>query len=216
MAELLKATKRTESGTRKARALRKEGLLPAVLYGHGEGTLALTLHEHELEVALMHGERLLEIEVDGKRQNALIKDIQYDTWGQKILHIDLTRVSLDELVTVTVKITLLGTPIGVDEGGSLQQAMTSTEIQCRVDQIPEEIRVQVNALNIDDAIHLSDIELPEGSELLGDAEALVCNVVTIAEEVVEEVEAEEEGDGSSEPEVIGAKPEDEETDKKKD
>jgi len=210
MAEVLKANKRTESGTRKARALRKEGLLPAVLYGHGEGTVSLTLHEHELEVALIHGERLLEIELDGERQNVLIKDIQYDTWGQKVLHVDLTRVSLDELVTVTVKITLVGTPVGVDEGGSLQQVMPSTEIQCRVDQIPEEIRVQVNELKIDDVLHLSDLELPEGSELLGDAEALVCNVVTIAEEV--EAEEAEEGEEAAEPEIIGTKPEDEQTD----
>jgi len=212
MAEVLKANKRTESGTRKARALRKEGLLPAVLYGHGEGTVAVTLHMHELEVALIHGEKLLEIEMDGERQNVLIKDIQYDTWGQKVLHVDLTRVSLDELVTVTVKITLMGTPIGVDEGGSLQQVMPSTEIQCRVDQIPEDIRVQVTELKIDDALHLSDLELPEGSELLGDPEALVCSVVTIAEEV--EAEEAEEGEDATQPEVIGAKPEDEETDEK--
>ena len=211
MAEVLKATKRTDRGTHKARALRKAGLLPAVLYGHGEGTVSLTLQEHELEVALIHGEKLLQIELDGKSQNVLIKDIQYDTWGQKVLHVDLTRVSLDELVTVTVKITLVGTPAGVDEGGSLQQTMASTDIQCRVDRIPEEIRVQVNELNVDDAIHLSDIELPEGAELLGDGEALVCNVVTIAEEV--EAEEVEEVEGAAEPEVIGAKPEEEETDK---
>ena len=214
MTEALKATKRTDGGTRKARALRKAGLLPAVLYGHGEGTVSLTLNEHELKLTLIHGEKLLDIDLDGKHQNVLIKALQYDTWGQKVLHVDLTRVSLDELVTVTVKITLLGTPIGVDDGGSLQQPMTSVEIECRVDQIPEEIRIQVNALKIDDAIHLSDLELPEGSELLGDAEALVCNVVTIAEEV-EEVEAEE-GEETGEPEIIGDKPEDEETDEKKD
>ncbi len=214
MAEVLKATKRTDRGTHKARALRKAGLLPAVLYGHGEGTVSLTLREHEVEVALIHGERLLEIELDGKRQNVLIKDIQYDTWGQKVLHVDLTRVSLDELVTVAVKITLLGTPVGVDEGGSLQQIMASADIQCRVDQIPEEIRVQVNALKIDDVLHLSDIELPEGSKLLGDPEALVCNVVTIAEEIEEEEP--EEGEGIAGPEVIGAKPDEEETDEDKD
>ena len=213
MAEVLKATKRTEGGTRKARALRKEGLLPAVLYGHGEGTVSLTLNAHELQFALRHGEKLIDVELDGKHQNVLIKAIQYDTWGKEILHVDLTRVNLDELVTVTVKITLLGTPIGVDEGGSLQQPMPSTEIQCRVDQIPEEIRIQVNALNIDDAIHLSDIELPEGSELLGDPEALVCSVVTIAEEV--EAEETEEGEGAAGPEVIGAKPDEEETDENK-
>lgn len=210
MTEVLKATKRTEGGTRKARALRKEGLLPAVLYGHGEETISLALNTHDMELAIKHGDKLLNIDVEGKHQNVLIKAIQYDTWGQNVLHVDLTRVDLDELVTVTVKLHLLGTPVGVEAGGSLQQPLTSVEIQCRVDQIPEEIRIQVNELNIDDAIHLSDVELPEGSELLSDPEALVCNVITIAEEV--EAEPSEEGEESAEPEVIGAKPDEEETD----
>ena len=208
MTEALKATKRTDAGTRKARALRKEGLIPGVLYGHGEETVSLSLEANQLMLALRHGEKLLDIELDGTHQNVLIKAIQYDTWGKEVLHIDLTRVDLDELVTITVKITLLGTPAGVNDGGSLQQPMNSVEIKCRVDQIPEEIRVQVNALNINDAIHLSDVELPEGAELLGDPEALVCNVVTIAEEV--EAEEGEEGEESNEPEVIGAKPDEDE------
>lgn len=210
MTEALKATIRTEGGTRKARALRKQGLLPAVVYGHGEDTVSLTLDTHAMALAVKHGEKLLNVELDGEEINVLIKAIQYDTWGKEILHVDLTRVDLDELVTVTVKIHLLGTPAGVEAGGSLQQPMSSVEIQCRVDQIPEEIRIQVNDLNIDDSIHLSDVELPEGSELLGDPNALVCNVITIAEEV--EPEEGEEGEESAEPEVIGAKPDEDEDD----
>jgi large subunit ribosomal protein L25 len=110
---------------------------------------------------------------------------------------------------VTVKITLLGTPVGVEAGGSLQQPMATMDIECRVDQIPEEIRIQVNGLNIDDAIHLSEVELPEGSRLLGDPDALVCGVVTIAEEI--EAEEGEEGEESAGPEVIGGKPDEDET-----
>jgi len=200
MAALLKATKRTECGSGKARALRREGLLPAVLYGHGQETIPLTLHEHEVEVALLHGERLLEIQIGRKRQNVLVKDVQYDTWGQQVLHIDLTRVSLDEQVTITVKITLVGTPAGVDEGGSLQQAQPSAEIECRVDRIPDEIRIPVSSMQVDDAVYMKDLELPEGATLLSDPEALVCNVITIAEEIeAEEVEE------AAEPEVIGEK-----------
>jgi large subunit ribosomal protein L25 len=214
MAEVLKATTRTESGTRNARAMRKEGLVPAVLYGHGEGTVSLALNSRELFFALRHGEKLLDVEMDGSHQNVLIKALQYDTWGKEILHVDLTRVNLDELVTVTVKITLLGTPVGVDDGGSLQQPLNSVEIECRVDQIPEGIRVQVNELKIDDALHVSDLDLPEGSRLLGDPEALVCNVITIAEEIeAEEGEEGEGGEGGAEPEVIGGKPDEDETDK---
>ncbi|MBT3200088.1 MAG: 50S ribosomal protein L25 [Phycisphaerales bacterium] len=208
MTEALKATTRTDAGTRKARALRKEGLLPGVLYGHGEGTQSLTLNAHALQLALRNGEQLLDIELDGKHQNVLIKAIQYDTWGKGILHIDLTRVNMDELVTVTIQIHLVGTPAGVEAGGSLQQALTSVDIECRVDSIPEEIRLQVNDLQIDDSIHLSDLELPEGAKLLGDPAALVCNVITIAEEV--EGEEGEEGEGGNEPEVIGAKPDEDE------
>ena len=207
MTEALKANTRTDSGTRKARVLREQGLLPGVLYGHGQDTVSLTLNSHDMDLAIRHGEKLLDVELDGTHINVLIKAIQYDTWGKQILHVDLTRVDLDEVVTVTVKITLLGTPIGVEEGGSLQQALASTDINCRVDQIPEEIRVQVNELKLNDAVHLSDLELPEGASLLGDPEAVVCNVVTIAEEA--EVEETEEGDGSAEPEVIGAKPDEE-------
>ena len=207
MAEVLKATTRTERGTRKARELRAEGLVPAVLYGHGEGTVSLTLNARELRFALRHGEKLIDVELDGKHENVLIKTLQWDTWGKEVLHLDLTRVNLDELVTVTVKITLLGTPVGVEAGGSLQQPMASMDIECRVDQIPEEIRIQVNELKVDDAIHLSDVELPEGAKLLGNPDALVCGVVTIAEEV--EAEEGEEGEESDGPEVIGAKPDEE-------
>jgi large subunit ribosomal protein L25 len=209
MAEVLKATARTESGTRKTRAMRKEGFIPAVLYGHGEGTVSLALNARELKLALRHGEKLIDVDLDGEHQNVLIKALQWDTWGKEVLHVDLTRVNLDELVTVTVKITLLGTPAGVDDGGSLQQPMASVEIECRVDQIPEEIRLQVNDLKIDDSIHVSDLELPEGAKLLSDPNALVCGVVTIAEEV--EAEEGEEGEESAGPEVIGGKPDEDET-----
>ena len=210
MAEALKATIRTEGGTRKARAMRKAGLVPAVLYGHGEGSVSLALNARELRFALNHGEKLIDVDLEGKHQNVLIKALQYDTWGKEVLHVDLTRVNLDELVTVTVKITLLGTPVGVDDGGSLQQPLTSVEIECRVDEIPEEIRIQVNELKIDDAIHLSDIELPAGSKLLSEPDALVCNVITIAEEA--EAEEGEEGEEGAGPEVIGAKPDEDDKD----
>jgi large subunit ribosomal protein L25 len=84
------------------------------------------------------------------------------------------------------------------------------EIECRVDQIPEEIRLQVNELKIDDSIHVSDLELPEGAKLLSDPGALVCGVVTIAEEIEAEEEGEEGEEGAG-PEVIGGKPDEDET-----
>ncbi len=204
---LLKVTKRTEVGSRKVRPLRKQGLIPGVIYGHGEEVLSVTLNEHDVDLAIHHGERLLELDLEGKKENVLIKDVQYDTFGQHVLHVDLTRVSLDERVEVTIPIVLRGTPAGAVEGGVLQQAHNEIHIECLVTAIPEDIKVSVNELNINDSIHASDVELPQGAKLLDDPEMLICSVSVIAEEIpAEEVEEE----AAAEPEVIGEKKEEEE------
>jgi len=197
----LKATKREALGTRKVRPLREQGQIPAVVYGHGQATEPITLQKHEVELAVLHGERLLEVEINGALENCLFKEIQYDTFGQEILHVDLARVSLDERVEVTVRIELRGTPAGVADGGVLRQVAAEVQVECLVTSIPEEIRVLVNDLKIDDAVHMRDLPLPEGVKLLDDPDAMVCSVTVVAEEEVEEAEAEEAP--AAEPEVIG-------------
>jgi len=201
----MKATKRTQQGTHAARRLRKEGKVPGVMYGHGEGTQAVSLHKHEVELALLHGERLLEVDVEGQIQNALIKEVQYDTFGKEILHIDLTRVDLDERVKLTVVIHLAGEPIGTKDGGVLQQVESEVEIECPVRSIPDEIRHVVTDMKLDDRLYMKDLKLPEGATLLSEADALIASVSELAEE-----EAPVEGEELTEPEVIGAKAEDEE------
>ncbi|MBN1553257.1 MAG: 50S ribosomal protein L25 [Phycisphaerae bacterium] len=203
----MKATRRTNSGTHSARRLRKEGKVPGVMYGHGEETLSIALNTHEVELAVLHGERLLEIDVEGKKQNVLIKDVQYDTFGQEILHIDLGRVDLDELVELTVALHLVGEPAGVKDGGVLQQAESEVQIECPVRSIPDEIKYVVTDMKLNERLYMKDLKLPEGATLLSDPDMIVASVTEIAEE-----EAPVEGEESLEPEVIGAKPaEDEET-----
>ncbi len=203
----MKATKRTQQGTHAARRLRKEGKVPGVMYGHGEGTQAVSLEKHDVEFALQHGERLLEVDVEGQIQNALIKEVQYDTFGKEILHIDLTRVDLDERVELTVEIHLVGEPIGAKDGGVLQQVESELEIECAVRFIPDEIRHVVTDMKLNDRLYMKDLKLPEGATLLSDGTMLVASVSELAEE-----EAAAEGEETAEPEVIGAKPaEDEET-----
>ncbi|MDP7162294.1 MAG: 50S ribosomal protein L25 [Phycisphaerae bacterium] len=197
---VLKATERTEIGTRKVRSLRREGLIPCIVYGHGKDAVPITLSRHDLETAIHHGERLLEIKLGGHNQNVLIKEVQQDTFGQEILHVDLTRVSLDERVRVTVPIVLRGTPAGLDQDGVLQQAAANLEIECRVNAIPDEIRVSVTHLNVGDSIHMKDLELPESAVLVSNGEVRVCSVSVLAEEEVAEEAAPE---GTEEPEVIG-------------
>ncbi|MFP4052786.1 MAG: 50S ribosomal protein L25 [Phycisphaerae bacterium] len=203
----MKATKREDSGTRAARRLRSEGLTPAIMYGHGEASVSLAVNTHEVELAILHGERVLDIELEGKTENALIKDVQYDTFGQEILHVDLTRVNLDEMVEVYVPVILRGTPTGVTEGGMLQQVTAEVAVECKVRDIPEEIRLDVNDMQIGDSFHAADLVLPTEGTIVDDPETVICTVSFVTEEEEAEEGAEEEA--LLEPEVIGEKEEEE-------
>lgn len=202
---VLKATRRTECGKRAARLLRKQGLIPAVIYGHGQPTESVTLNEHEVDLAIHHGERILEIKLGRKKENVLIKEVQWDTFGHEPLHLDLARVDLDERVQVTVPIILRGTPAGAADGGVLQQSATEVDIEVAVRDMPEDIRISVADLAVGEVLLMSNLELPGGATLVSDAEARICALVLVAEEAVPEAEAPEE-EGAAQPEVIGGKP----------
>ena len=193
----LKVTKRQELGTRNVRRLREDGKIPGIIYGHAQQNVPITLDEHDLKLAIAHGERVLELNVARKTENVLIKEIQYDTFGQRILHVDLTRVALDERVEVTVPIVLRGTPVE----GILQQRISDVSVRSLVTKIPEDIRAAVGEMNVGDTLRLRDLPLPEETELLDDPEAIVCSIIVMAEEP-EEVPAEE-AEAAPEPEVLG-------------
>jgi large subunit ribosomal protein L25 len=204
----LKATKRDDYGTRPARKLRTRGKIPAVMYGHGQETVSLTLEAHDVEVALIHGERLLEIDFEGKTENALISEVQYDAFGNDVLHVDLTRVNLDERVEVTVPVQLIGTPEGIKDGGTLQQPLMELNIEIAVRNIPETIEHVVTEMQMEDRLYVRDLELPEGTKLV-DEEQIDAMVASVTEIIEEEQAPAEESAEAAEPEVIGAKPEDE-------
>jgi len=199
---LFKANVRSEFGSRRARRLREKGQIPGIIYGHGEEPMPVTLDRHEVEVAVRHGERLLEIDLDGRQENVLFKDVQYDPLGEKILHVDLARVSLDERVKVTVPIELRGTPAGAAEDGVLQQIAAEVSIECVVTAIPDDVRVSVSHMRVGDQLCMRDLPLPEGASLVSDPDEMVCSVVVLAEEL-----AEAPAEAPAEPEVIGEKKE---------
>ncbi len=203
----LRIAKREELGTRRCRQLREQGLVPGIIYGHGEENLCVSVPAHDIEGAISRGERLLKAELDRKQENLLIKAVQYDHLGNRVIHVDLTRVSLDERVEVTVPIVLRGTPAGVEsEDGVLRQHLNEMEIECLVTAIPEELRVQVTGLHVGDALRVADLELPDGVTVSEDGETVVASVAVMAEEEVPVEEAEE---AVAEPEVIGEKAEEE-------
>ncbi len=201
----LHAEKRDRTGKGVARSLRREGVVPAVLYRGGSST-PIKINSKELS-SFMHataGEQVMvNIEFsDGERRLALMKEYQVDPLGGELLHTDFFEVSLSEEIKVTVHVTTVGEPIGVKRDGSLLQHGTrAIEIQCLPDRVPGHIEVDVSGLETGKSIHVGDLRLGEGVKVLTDPGELIATVTApIVEEKVEaEVAAAPE---AAEPEVI--------------
>ncbi|MBS3764382.1 MAG: 50S ribosomal protein L25 [Planctomycetes bacterium] len=205
----IQAWPREERGTRPCRRLRKRGLIPAVMYGRGEGNVLLTVQQNELEHLLKEHALILEVEWDGNSQPVQIREVQYDALGDNILHTDLGRISLSETVQVSVPVEAHGEPEGVKEGGVLELVMHEIEVECLPVNIPEEIRVEVGPLEIGDDLRIRNVAFPQGVEPVPDPNTVVVTCVPPMEMVGEEEEelAEE---ILAEPEVIGREEEEEE------
>jgi large subunit ribosomal protein L25 len=204
--EKLSATVRDEKGKRAVRRLRGRGLVPGVIYGHGAATVPIAVDVDALAAAVRHGVRVVDVKYDGKDEKALIREIQWDTFGHEILHFDLTRVSKGERIEVEVRIELRGTPAGVKEGGILEQAMHELSIECPATEVPSEIRLNVNELGLGQALHVSDLPLPSRVKALAEPDAMVVHVtapVAVEEETVEAAAAEPELIGREEGEEEG-------------
>ncbi|MBN2375624.1 MAG: 50S ribosomal protein L25 [Sedimentisphaerales bacterium] len=203
---VLKAEKREQAGSRYSRKLRKQGLVPAIIYGHKTEPVAIQLNYHDLALELQHHHRLLDVELDGAQEKLLVKDVQHDYLGDKVIHVDLTRVNIDERVQVTVEVELRGTPVGVSEGGVLDQINTDIELECLVTAIPESVRALVSDLKIGETLVAGDLELPAGAKLISDPTTAIATVSVVAEEA-EEAEEAEVAEGEVEPEIIAKKAE---------
>ncbi len=193
---------RAERGSRASKRLRDLGQIPGVIYGHGEDVLPVTLPRREVSIHLNKGAHVFELQVDGKQERVLVKDVQYDHMGSEVLHVDFARVSFDERVKVTVPLELKGEPKGAEEGGVLTQVLASLEVECLVLEIPDAIRHNVSDMALDDVLHVRDLKLPVGVKAMQDGELIVATVREVLEAApAEAVEAE----GGIEPEVIGRK-----------
>ncbi|MGD0571485.1 MAG: 50S ribosomal protein L25 [Sedimentisphaerales bacterium] len=190
-AQVLKAEIRQGVGSKDATRLRKKGQIPAVVYGHKQEPVTITLNAKSFREGLQQGHRLMEVEINKKNETLLVKDVQYDYVGTDIIHVDLMRVDVTELVRVTVPIETKGTAKGAQEGGMVEIHTGKLEVECRVTQIPERIVVSVKEMALGDAIHAKDIQLPEGVKLISSPELLVATCHIVAEvKTTEELEAE--------------------------
>jgi large subunit ribosomal protein L25 len=185
-----------------ARKLRKQGLVPAVVYGHGEGTASISINGEALLKAVRHGAHVVDLKTGDQLQKALIRELQWDHLGKELLHADFARISKDDRVVVPVPVHIRGQAPGVSAGGALDQPLHTLEIECPAIAVPEHVRVNVGELQIGSAIYVRDLHLPEGCKAMDDPDAIVVQVK--APEVEAAAAAPAAGE-TAEPEVIGRK-----------
>jgi large subunit ribosomal protein L25 len=173
---------REKAGKGVARSLRRNKMVPAVLYSHGKSmpiamgskdmTRVLNTEggEHALLTLTLEGAK------DAKERMALIKDYQVDPIKGDLIHVDLMEVAMDEKVRVPIAVHVVGTAAGVKEGGILQLALRELEIECLPSQIPDSIEVNVSDLKVNESLHVRDIAMAEGVRILSEPEATVVTI----------------------------------------
>lgn len=176
MATALNVKRREKLGTSNTRRLRQTGVVPAVLYGHGEASVSLAVASEELLGIIRVGHKLVSLQGDAA-EGAFIKSVQWDVYGKHVLHVDLLRVSDTELVETTVTIELRGTAPGISEGGIVEHMVHEIEIDCPAAAVPDKLTVLINDLHLDAAIHAREIPLPAGAKLLSDPDMVIVHCV---------------------------------------
>ena len=194
----LTAEPRTKLGTAECRRLRRRSLVPGNVFGHGAEPLAISVPEDALRPVVFSGHKVVDLEFGGTTEKAILREVQWDTFGIDVLHFDLQRVDADERVTTEVAVETHGTAPGVVAGGVLEIPHHSLRIECRATQIPDRIVVNVNHLERGASIHVRELELPEGVRVLNNPDEVVVHLVA-------PMVADEPGTaaGTAEPEVVG-------------
>jgi large subunit ribosomal protein L25 len=172
----LAAERRERLGSRYSQRLRKAGRMPAVVYGHGSEPLSISVDAKETLTHLHHGIHVFNLAIDGAgEETCLVKDLQFGYLGDNVIHIDFTRVNLDEKVKLNVSLDFHGTPkAGAKPGHIVVHDLAELEIECAVRNIPDSIRVDLDGF--DEIVHVSDLPLPEGVVAATPGDTLVLHV----------------------------------------
>lgn len=173
-----------------SKRIRQSGGVPANLYGHGIGNVCFTVSSKELHRLVDQGHHLVTIDIEGKSDIGLMKEVQFDPFGDHIIHVDFARVDLDEVIVASIELVVQGIPKGVGAGGTLDVAQHEIPIRGKAGNLPEHIVVVVDDLEIGDSIRASELSLPEGMEttLPDDAAIVIVHGPTL-EEIEAEVDA---------------------------
>jgi large subunit ribosomal protein L25 len=205
---LLEAQPRTPGTKNDARRVRKQGKVPAVVYGAGKAALPVSVDPRQVS-RILHSETghntVFDLAVDGERTKAMIVDWQYEPIKGSLLHIDVKRIAMDQKLKVNVPIELVGEPAGVkQQGGILEQIAREVEVECLPGDIPNAIELNVSELVFGVVLRVSDLPKSDKVKLLGDPDQPVAHIISIKEEEVPTAEAVagEAAAAPAEPEVI--------------
>ena len=190
---------RNATGSRAAAKLRKQGLVPAIVYGHGEPVAHVCVNGEELDRAIrvLHA-RTFRLDIGGKSDTVLIKELQFDYLGKSMIHVDFERKSLSERVQVSIPVELRNTPTKTD-GAALDQPLHALRVECPLGSIPDAVRIDITGLTLGNPVHVRDLPATEGVAYLDAPEMVVVQLSTRAPEPEEVVSTE-----GAEPEVVGA------------
>ena len=198
----LEVQQRNTFGKQGARDLRKEGGVPAVLYGRAQDTVAIQLDARTFRQFLRtYGENvIINMEVSaGNTETVIIKEIQrHPVDKQRLIHADFIRISLDEPVTSAVPVVLVGSPQGVQEGGVLEFPLRQVTLHCLPMQMPNDITIDVGHLDIGDAVHVSELTLDEEIDILDEPERIIATVSQPRIQLEDEITEAEDGEGEAE------------------
>ena len=182
----IQAATRDRLGSRYSKRLRAAGRLPAVIYGHGSDPLSVHVDEKITVSALKRGLHVINLEIEGKgTETCLVKDLQFGFMGDDVIHMDLARVNLDEVVTVTVSFEFYGAPDAAKKSGVvIVNELNDIQLSCKVRDIPEHVRVDLTTMHAD-TFTAGDLKLPKGVTLAGDPHAVIVRVQIVKEEAVD-------------------------------
>ncbi len=175
----LAATLRSEQGSRPAGRLRREGHLPGIVYGLGDDAVSVTVNAHQLGTILSAktgANTLISLQLDGKTELALARQVQRDPVKGSLIHVDFVRVRADQTIQAEVRLNLSGQPEGVSQGGMLEQLMHSLTVEGLPGQLPTEIEHDVSALDLGDQLRVGDLQLPAGVNVTNDGDELVAMI----------------------------------------
>jgi large subunit ribosomal protein L25 len=206
----LEVSVREERGSAAARRMRKEGLIPGVVYGGGGEPTAISVAERELRKALTsdHGlNAILDVKVNGETRPVILKEYQRDPISSRVTHVDLVVVRLDRAIQTAVSIEIVGDSPGAKEGGVLQQVAREVLVEALPMEVPDRIEADISALGIGDSLRLGDLAELEGVRFVDDPETVIATVTVPTRVEEPEVEAEEGEEGEEGAVAEGEAPE---------